>query len=67
MEQVKEYMLVMATGAEHLSEKVNDLIKDGWQPFGAGSVTWGKVDTLPGTLNNKIVDGYMASQAMVRY
>lgn len=67
MEKVTEYILVMATGAESLSKKVNDLIKNGWQPFGGGSATWGKVDTLPGTLNNKIVDGYMTSQAMVRY
>ena len=67
MNEVKEYQLVMETGSKNLNEKINALIKEGWQPLGGSSIAWGKVDTMPNTLNNKVIDGYMTSQVMVRY
>ena len=32
--KVTEYVLVSETGAVAFNKKVNELIEDGWQPFG---------------------------------
>jgi len=39
MSKITEYYAVHDDNAEMLTEKVNELIKQGWQPFGGISTT----------------------------
>ena len=38
MIKITEYCIVHDATAERLTEKVNEMIKEGWQPFGSMSV-----------------------------
>lgn len=58
MKEIGEYKTIIASKFEELDRKVNESIKQGFQPFGSPFVT--------GT-GEKYIDKFLACQAMVRY
>jgi hypothetical protein len=61
MKKIKEYITVSATGLDGLNRKINDFIKEDWQPLGGSSMT------VADSLTHQNAKEYIYSQALVKY
>lgn len=60
MAKITEYATITATDAEAMDVAANEMIQEGWQPFGGVSVTRTNGDGLEDS-------DHLLAQAMVRY